>query len=141
MRVEDMEPGRELDALVAERVMGLVPCQNECHKSDDPNDRALWPCHAKPDSPRRGGETACYSTDIAAAWEVVEAMRHWPTPYHVTIEDDGTPEPGLWSVNIQGEGWTRGNWYSAGHAEKPTVPHAACIAALLALGVAEMPDD
>lgn len=65
---------REIDALVAEKVMGLVRCTASCH---DPSRKGYQPgiCHAQPDSPDRGSETSCYSTDIAAAMEVVEKMR------------------------------------------------------------------
>ena len=51
-----MKAGRELDVLIAEKVLGLK-------RSGDLFARAEWPKH--------------YSTDIAAAWEVVEKLgRH-----------------------------------------------------------------
>lgn len=56
---------RELDAQIAERVMGLVPCQGNGHANGE-----LLPCHAQPESPTQGAETRLYSTDISAAIEV-----------------------------------------------------------------------
>ena len=68
--------GRELDAEIAERVFGLVPCRAAMHRNGDG-----LPCHAQPDSPMHGGETPSYSTSIADAWRVVEKMadreRYW----------------------------------------------------------------
>lgn len=62
-----MKPGRELDALIAEKVMGLVPCQAyRCPSKPF--------CHADPESPERGMETRSYSTDISAAWAVVQRL-------------------------------------------------------------------
>ena len=51
-----MKAGRELDALVAEKVMGVKNMEQ-------------WLINHRMD------ETGQYSTDIAAAWEVVEKMR------------------------------------------------------------------
>lgn len=56
---------RALDALVAEKVFGLVRCTG-CD---------YYECYAQPDSPNHGGELRGYSTRIEDAWEVVEKMR------------------------------------------------------------------
>ena len=63
MNYDELEPGRDLDALVAEKVMGI----------DLTGER--------PDLPIRGIGCAPYSTSIAAAWKVVEKVRLtvWPT--------------------------------------------------------------
>ena len=65
--------GRELDALIAEKVTGVVPCdewsrfnsysesRDEPHEDHDCRSTSFWPPH--------------YSTNIAAAWEVVEKLR------------------------------------------------------------------
>ena len=53
-KIRNMEPGPELDILVAEKVLGLIK---------DDVDRNLFKA-----APRR------YSTDISAAWELVEKM-------------------------------------------------------------------
>jgi hypothetical protein len=70
-----MKPGRELDALVAEKVVGLVRCQHECHKNENP----AYPvyCHAQPDSPDQGGETQQYSSDMTEAWGVHRVACAW----------------------------------------------------------------
>jgi hypothetical protein len=64
-----MEAGRELDALIAERVMGW----RQTLFSNFPDQ--LEP----PDEPGKARSVPHYSTDIAAAWLVVEKMRltHW----------------------------------------------------------------
>jgi len=67
-----MNPGRELDALVAEKVMGLEPWPEQ-----DPR----WQCKAFKAKIIPYGQEAkpClppeYSTDIAAAWEVMEKFK------------------------------------------------------------------
>ena len=107
-----MTPGRELDALVAEKVME-------------------W----KVDYiPRFGAAVlvgglsgiACppYSTDIGAAWEVVEKV-----PYALCL----MRVDGKWRAQF----WEFGKYTSRpqGEADAPTAPHAICLAALRALGV------
>jgi ABA sandwich protein len=72
---------RELDAEVAERVMGWRWDEDRCRVCG-------WPlsaepihgctpdnCSMRPPPTRRADEVAPYSTDIAAAWLVVEALR------------------------------------------------------------------
>jgi hypothetical protein len=61
-----VKPGRELDALVAEKVMGLVRCKADCG--------IQW-CFAKPESSNKGGELRSYSERIEDAWEVVERIK------------------------------------------------------------------
>lgn len=89
------EAGRELDALIAERVMGYevsriragallvevyaIERRDEAHPSFD-----VVMCNYYPVSVRR------YSTDIAAAWEVVEKLNEterWPTIQFGPSED------------------------------------------------------
>jgi len=101
-----MKPGRELDALIAERVMGG-------RKIDDPG------------KPFGLGGAPHYSTDIAAAWEVVERLCElWP---ETTISHDkpinewfvsSEPEIGPTTVGASGD----------------TAPHAIALAALKAVG-------
>lgn len=57
--------GRKLDALVAEKVFGLVRCTG-CD---------YYECYALPASPNHGGELRAYSTRIEDAWEVVDRLR------------------------------------------------------------------
>ena len=101
-----MQPGRELDALIAEKVMGqntrgLSGCGSwGCGCSSDPY----------PHLPK-------YSEDIAAAWRVVEKL-------------DGTYEP---VIERHGPGWTA--WFDSNQAWADTAPLAICLAALKAVGV------
>jgi hypothetical protein len=66
--------GRALDAAIAERVMGLVPCKSP-HHVEGALMYAPGPCHAQPDSPDKGDDTSLYSTDATAADEVLQRMR------------------------------------------------------------------
>ena len=124
----DLPAGRELDALVAEKVMGQVPCdawrpftalppqwmkdKGECGHA------ACFPAQMGP---------AAYSTDIAAAWEVVEkitapgrltggAWRHLNGKYDAVFSEQ------------------LGGGVFAMSDEAPTAPLAICHAALKAVG-------
>jgi hypothetical protein len=109
-----MNAGRELDALVVEKVMGcrLVGVLGE--------ENSVW---ETPDGKVVGVQWSP-STDIAAAWKVVEKMRTDKTnPAYITIVAERT---GV-SVCIQTSGINvRG--------DADTAPHAICLAALKAVG-------
>lgn len=96
-----MKPGREVDALVAEKVMGWTISEGFYY---GPGERV--PANI----PR-------YSTDIAAAWEVVEKMRG---------------AAGFMLVNFAGGGWQADIGDACEHAE--TAAHAICLAALTGVG-------
>jgi len=135
-----MNAGRELDALVAEKVMGCKwgefhntpdePGRWEDHKflvDPDGNKVAVrwktknlltWDmCHYWPSRPLRP-----YSTDIAAAWEVVEKFISEGVSIY---RDDRQPSKGKWYA-LFGDGCG---------VEADTVPLAICLAALKAVGV------
>jgi hypothetical protein len=104
MGMEELKPGWKLDALIAEKVMGLTD-------ADAIGSYETWqPEHHvtlifKP-----------YSTDIAAAWEVVEKFIH---------EDPDT------SIDI----WFIGHWHvsiNGSMAHGSSTAHAICLAALRA---------
>ncbi len=117
-----MNPGRELDALVAEKVMGLKPELIEyMHPflgkftiDQTQMNPFMW--------------APCFSTDIASAWDVVDKLRPL----------------GLWIISHD-------DWYGAAFAENDTlgveynleegqsVPHAICLAALKTYGI--LPDN
>lgn len=59
-----------MDVAIAERVMGLVPCTAYFHTLNADHEF----CHAQPDSADQGGETKCYSSEIAAAMEVEDRI-------------------------------------------------------------------
>lgn len=105
-----MKAGRELDALIAEKVMGL----------DGPQ---------YPDCPTCGSANYCretpylpYSTEIAAAWEVVEKLKT-PDVYLEVLSHKGEPH---WVCRIIGGKDPIG-------AGAETAPHAICLAALKAV--------
>ena len=65
---------REIDALVAERVMGLVACRNPCHNKEHPK-YIEGSCHAQVTSTDQGGETRLYSSNLEDSWSVVLQLR------------------------------------------------------------------
>lgn len=115
------KPGRELDALVAEKVMGLKP-RNEFEGN------TVVPPHY---TVYLRGNTVYmprYSTDIAAAWEVVEKMKEMGcvdiqalhgAHYQVQIDRyDGKSWETAFVESTQGD----------------TAPHAISLVALKAVG-------
>jgi hypothetical protein len=120
-----MESGRELDALVADKVMGLSVRQvvgyaeyikgrdvaytgEWIYDTDEPYDLAI--------------EVPYYSTDIAASWEVVEKMR---PSYRFNLFEYSCYEAQFRKLGDQ--------YIAVGRAQ--AVPHAICLAALRACGV------
>jgi hypothetical protein len=65
-QIEKMEAGREMDALIAEKVLGLSDWH--IRHSDEDGDGNLYFCEIKDELPH-------YSTDIAAAWQVIEKIK------------------------------------------------------------------
>ena len=128
-----LEAGRELDALVAEKVMGWT--WGEYSPPVEGPSKILRPPESWAPSPDRapGSEVSCpgwhfrvpqYSTDIAAAWEVVEKMV--PIKYGFNLAIESPPGPwGDWEVHF----------YNGGThlAFADTAPLAICRAALLAV--------
>ena len=110
--------GRDLDALVAEKVMGLVRCQGKRHNAEYPNTY----CYARPESPENGGEVLEYSTRIEAAWEVVEKVLYPCRWYLVPMSDDRVSDDRGWGV-FEGD-----DWYEVALGE--SAPLAICRAAL-----------
>ena len=111
-----MEPGRELDALVAEKVMGYRIFNPP--PIDDP-----W--EVLPDN-SRGRPVLAYSTDIAAAWEVLEKMRLLlPGQEIMLYYCDG------WSVGAlcQAAGTIEIGDRFTDVESVATAPHAICLAA------------
>ena len=112
---------RELDALVAVKVMGLLPCANEvgCIMGR----MAIMGVHTHDGEEMRSFPQR-YSTDIAAAWEVVGRM----------MNSSAFPKRGAQSgedfqywMNASQPIW----WWS----DPEDASRAICIAALKALGV------
>lgn len=113
-----MTPGRELDALVAEKVMGWTKLEGRWARI----------------FPGVEGDTICanldgsipsYSTDIAAAWQVVvEKFVNDGFRIHYDI-NYGVERRTGWSVVINGIVY---------HEFSNTAPLAICLAALKAVG-------
>jgi hypothetical protein len=127
MNTTTMSAGRELDALIAEKVMGSVPCDKWRPFTAYP---AQWvkdtgECyHASCHPPQMGPPH--YSTDIAAAWAVVERLVVLGHPVELSLEpnDNGQCLCTLMAERM-GEEATWGD----------TAPLAICRAALKAVAV------
>jgi hypothetical protein len=109
-----MKPGRELDMLIAEKVMGY-----EYH----PTKRYMAPKNYRDRDGFRvwDEDIPHYSTDIAAAWEVV-----------TKLAEEGK------QIRISNKAMGNNYWWSyieEGAAQGESAPHAICLAALKALGV------
>lgn len=108
-----MKPGLELSALIAEKVMGW---NRKPHKWED--------------VPR-------YSTDIAAAWPIVEKFKEagfliqimYGVDARISVENG----KGLEVTEVRFSGQHGPD--HVGHETGDTIPHAICLAALHALGV------
>jgi hypothetical protein len=106
---ELMKPGRELDALVAEKMFGHAP---ESYDFNEAGDR-----HYMPE----------FSTCISAAWDVVShTARQWAWSLETDITHDGSD-----LVRVQINTWKGDRVF---HAEAESAPHAICLAALKAVG-------
>lgn len=113
-----MKPGRELDALVAERVMGWTDI-----KFGEEKTAGLLEGFGQP--PSNSGRIAFpnYSTDISAAWEILEEF----CLTHLTHGVNG------WCCII-GRQIDETTVHST-EAKAETAPHAICLAALKVLGL------
>jgi len=111
MTIDEMPAGQEMDALVAEKVMG-VKCY--CPPKED------CLCHSW---------SPAYSTDIAAAWGVVEYIRTATRAVNVRTLFASTG-PDRYDCGIYDEVPGLDIW-----VEADTAPLAICRAALHAVGV------
>ena len=118
MNIDEMQAGREMDALIAEKTMGLIL------DSDNPFLANIVVFEAN--TGENTGHTQNlphYSTEMAAAWEVWEWLK---TQYH---EINFTWCKGVCYLTI----FEHGNCILGADAE--TFPLAICRSALKALGV------
>jgi Phage ABA sandwich domain len=113
--IDKLEAGDELDVLIAEKVMGCKtrkgPAQwlyCDCPKGY----MEPWP-HGNMGS---DGSIKDYSSDIAAAWEVVEKYKGWGSGFHI------------WTVNL----FTEVKFMNT-EVRANTAPLAICRAALKAI--------
>ena len=110
---------RELDAKVAERVMG-VDLNPDLYRIEDNNMLTI----------------PAYGSDIKAAWLVVEKLREldfWVMMGDHDVNDEGTIEEIWWCKFYPGE---EGIPDSIGEA--PTAPEAICLAALASVEAVEL---
>lgn len=131
-----MKAGRELDALIAEKVMGLHSWVRR--NEDDPG------CSICGKGENTGHRSyPYYSTDIAAAWEVLDKFT---TNYSKSSDPDGYGIKLEHRTENTGEMWlVTGVWTTSGPpyedmddekftVEAATAPLAICLAALKAVG-------
>jgi hypothetical protein len=80
MNIDQMSPGREMDALLAAKVMGLLWDETRCRICGWPSFKDITAgctkesCSLRPAPERRADEPAPWSTDIATTWKMVEAL-------------------------------------------------------------------
>lgn len=135
-----MEAGRELDALVAEKVMGATWTHQErwpggpadIMKLPDGSGGVLAERRCTDGRVLLAGGLRPYSTSISDAWEVVEKLAEhgfWLRLTFKTVVHDDDARWEAWFRCVQAG--VRGD-----HVEhEPTAPHAICLAALKAVGV------
>ena len=87
--IRNMPAGREMDALIAEKVFGIIWDETRCRICGWPIAESIEKgctkedCSMRPRPKRRADEHSNFSTDIAAAWLVVEKITAPPK----TIEE------------------------------------------------------
>ena len=131
----ELTAGCELDALVAEQVMGMIgynnlPTITDLEKQlDDPKNVVdILP----------SGECRVirpYSTDIAAAWEVVEKLAEhydWRLDLDQSLRDDRPHMKYLCTFYLRNDSAVA---MPVSEVYAPTMPLAICLAALKAVGV------
>ena len=127
--IDEHPASRCLDAWVAEAVMGLVQCQAKFH---DENPQ----CYATKDAPEYGSILKEYSTDIAAAWEVVEKLRIRQSPIELHGDewhDGGDWQATFYNIRKQMGALGRGVHKVTGpNRGQPSAPLAICRAAIKA---------
>lgn len=140
-----MKPGRELDALVAEKVMGckvfarqIVIPGTSCmvreagkERVEMHDDRTLYICQCDPAHihNENNGQLPEYSTDIAAAWIVVEWIRKHRWRGILTLAGPSDETTSWWATfEHKWHGRSGDNLYDWEPGE--TASHAICLAAL-----------
>ncbi len=121
MNTDDMKAGREMDILVAEKVMELIPCDKWTYSPMGPFAAFMNKnCDHVDGSCYDSKYPSKYSTDIAVVWQVVE---------HFMSMDQGITIRGLfnWECTIMGKNTNKIKWTEQ-YAD--TAPLAICRAAL-----------
>jgi hypothetical protein len=122
--VTTLAAGRELDALIAEKVMGWTDCRLD-DREDETQSRWFVPTGITPSG--RVAVIAHYSTDISAAWLVVERLRATGTRgWDIGLD---TADHDEWLCQV----WDDPEDNFIGSATASTAPLAICRAALAAV--------
>ncbi len=116
-----MKPGRELDALVAKKVLGCQVAGQGAY--------IFCGCPSFPHGERSpdGMEIKHYSTDISSTWEVVEALKDQDFKLSYFPENKG-----LWMAQFYD---VRNTFFGESAA------HAICVSALKSIGLDPLPGD
>lgn len=126
-----MKSGRELDALVAEKVFGM-----HRHPGCDLDDHLRAECYGT-GTEEGYGPVVDYSTDIAAAWQVVEKLRS--DGLGIILNDTMGQYRGRFWRYDRSDGWDIDAWILCPDTQftvwEETAPLVICLAALKALGV------
>ncbi len=117
MNLDSFKAGRELDALIGEKLFGV--------SYEFVYDDYMIP---DPDDPIAYDVCPHYSTDITAAWQVLEKLLTMTENQDIHLEHLGSGEEGYWGVSTCYE---MGEWKDWARAE--TAPLAICLAALQAV--------
>lgn len=115
-----MQPGTELNALVAEKVM-------EWKREGDWFEVPYW---ISGGTFQAHADAFRFSTEIASAWQVVEKMREFGWFFYM---DNGSQGDSFFVTFHEGKDFSDDGCSAS--AEAPTAPLAICLAALKALGV------
>jgi hypothetical protein len=129
--IDALPAGPELDTLIAQHVMHLEWDETRCRVCGWAITPSLWPTHGctstscslRPPPARRADAPAPYSTELWAAWLVVEELGRRERP--VRLQDSLA---GMWSA------WCWPATNSESYGETPML--ALCRAALKAVGYA-----
>jgi len=129
-----MKAGRELDALVAEKVMGMEPTEDPWifrWRYPEPT-RGMKIVYIDAPDPSRAWNLFQPSADIKAAWEIVEKLKSEGLRLILTPTADGYEAGFLWFKPEQ----EFTCWTAACDGQYcKSAPHAICLAALKAKGV------
>lgn len=125
-----MKPGRELDALVAEKVMGLLIGPRSSFTDGGDLRESIIGDFYYSTGLLHILKVPAYSTDIATAWEVVGKLtagsRFWFSVNRypkLGLNPDGPPYEQHYRTN-----------FGAYEGSADTAPHAICLAALKTVG-------
>lgn len=117
MNIDEMPAGREIDALILE----LIFEKKACHCKSDPSMCAFGPNHCLTCD---GWMPRFHSTNIAAAWEVVEKLGQKELNFFI---ESCKPHYNWWAQFVPH------NKDDEVHGEADTAPLAICRAALKAV--------